>query len=203
MKISLQVPRPHGRGVAWTVACVLAIVGCSRQPGDGAAAVEAAPTRTQAPAPIAGNGLSAPVSGDAQALGVLEVLDENGIALARQAMQRSPVGPMASFAQEMTQRHEQMLARTRALSPQSSEQSAALRARGQAAAASIDLEDGADAYRNAFMGTVAADYGDAVRIIDTELLPAARSEATRAHLQEARRLFAQGYEQARAAASSR
>lgn len=190
-------------GCAWlAVACALSVAACSRPGGE---ASRTAPTQASAPspAPIAGSGLSPPVQGDAQVLGVLQVLDENEIALAQQAMQRKLGGSSAEFAQAMAQRHEQMLARTRELSPQSSEQASALRARGEATVASLKLEDDLNAYRNAFLASAAADYSDALRIIDAELLPVVRADAVRVHVQETRRQFAQGYEQAQAAVSTR
>lgn len=190
------------RGRLLAIGCAAALAACSG-PGDTGSRTASAQSPGPARAPIAGNGLSEPLRGDAQVLGVLEVLDENAIAQARQALQHSPQGPTGQFARDMLQRHEQMLARTRALSPQRSEQGAALRARGEATVASLRLESDPNAYRNALMASVAADYADALRIIDAELLPAARGEPVRAHVQEARRLFAQGYELAQAAASTR
>jgi|GEM_PF-1007999 len=182
--------------------CALSLAACSG-PGGEASRTAAAESPAARPAPIAGSGLSPPVQGDAQVLGVLQVLDENEIDLARQALQRELGGSSAEFALAMQQRHEQMLARTRALSPQPSEQANALRARGEATAASLKLEDDLNAYRNAFLASAAADYADALRIIDAELLPVVREDPIRVHVQEARRLFAQGYEQAQAAASTR
>jgi len=184
------------------MACVLWLAACSG-PGGEASRTASAESSAARPAPIAGSGLSPPVQGDAQVLGVLQVMDENEIALARQASQRNLGGASAEFALAMQQRHEQMLASTRALSPQPSEQANALRARGEATVASLKLEDDLNAYRNAFLASAAADYADALRIIDAELLPVVHAEPVRVHVQETRRLFAQGYEQAQAAASTR
>lgn len=190
------------RGCLLGACLLLSLAACS---GPGGEASRTAPDTSPQPtaAPVGGAGLAAPVSGDAQALGVLQVLDENEIALAGQALDRQVGGSTAAFAREMLQRHGETLARTQRLSPQESEQSAALRARGQAATAALQLEEDPNAYRNAFVAAANVDYADALRIIDAELLPAVQDPSVRAHVQEVRRLFATGYERAQAAASSR
>ncbi|HEY0333731.1 MAG TPA: hypothetical protein VGC74_08485 [Stenotrophomonas sp.] len=189
-------------GRVLAVGGLLGLVACSG-PGGDASRTASAESPATTPAPVTGGGLAGPVKGDAQALGVLQALDENEIDLANAALERDIGGSTATFAQTMAQRHGESLARTRELSPQQSEQSNAVRARGQARAASLKLEDDLNSYRNAFLASANADYADALRTIDAELLPAVQGDAARAHVQEVRRLFAEGYERAQAAASTR
>lgn len=175
---------------AWTVACLaLACGACGPSPAPSAAArIEGIAANTH------------PVSGDAQALGVLAAVDESEAALARQALGRQVDPHLAAFANTMLHHHQQALAQTRALGAATSERADDLLARGRATTAAVQLsDDTAASYRHAFFATAAADYADALAVVDRELLPVARTANTRAYLADARRRLAQRHALAEAA----
>jgi len=186
--------------VAALIAALL--VGCG---GPGSEASRTAPQVAAVPRPaeIAGGGLGTPVQGDAQVLGMLAAFEQNEIDLARQAIARKLGGGSDEFARQMLQDHERALADVQQRSPQDSEQSRAFRARGQATTASVGMEEDLNAYRNAFLKAAAADYGDALKLMDAEWLPAAQSEQTRTYLTGVRKRLAHDFERAQAAVSTR
>lgn len=178
------------------------LAGCG---GPGSDASRTAPqvAPTPRPASIPGAGLGAPVQGDAQVLGMLAAFEQNEIDLARQALERHLGGDGEDFAKQMLRDHERALADVQQLSPEQSEQSAALRARGQARVASVGMEEDLNAYRNAFLKATVADYSDALKLMDAQWLPVAQSEQTRAYLAGARKRLAHAYERAQAVVSTR
>lgn len=178
------------------------LAGCG---GPGSEASRTAPqvSPTARPASISGAGLGTPVQGDAQVLGMLAAFEQNEIDLARQAIARQLGGGSDAFARQMLQDHERALADVQQHAPQDSEQSRALRARGEATTASVGMEDDLNAYRNAFLKAAAADYGDALKLMDAEWLPAAQSEQTRTYLTGVLKRLAHDFERAQAAVSTR
>lgn len=82
-----------------------------------------------------------------------------------------------------------------------------MRAKGKAAVEALSktltLPDGKDAYRNAFMRTMVIDHGDTIKIIDSELLPAAESAPVKQDLEQTRRVVSAHFERAHAVSSSR
>lgn len=173
--------------------------------GPGSEASRTAPevASTPHPASVSGAGLSEPVKGDARVLGMLAAFEQNEIDLAEQAIARKLGGGSDDFARQMLRDHQRALADVQARSPQESEQSHALRARGQATTASVGMEDDLNAYRNAFLKAAAADYADALKMMDAEWLPAASSEDTRTYLTGVRGRLAHDFERAQAAISTR
>ncbi|OUL25919.1 hypothetical protein BV378_14385 [Nostoc sp. RF31YmG] len=173
--------------------------------GPGSETSRTAPQVASAPrtAPITGAGLGEPLQGDAQVLGVLAAFEQNEIELARQAIARGVGGHSEDFARGMLRDHERALAEVQQRGAQESEQSRAYRARGQATTASAGMEDDANSYRNAFLKAATADYGDALKAMDTQWLPAAQSDDTRTYLTATRRRLAEAFERAQAAVSTR
>jgi len=90
----------------------------------------------------------------------------------------------------MLHEHEQALSQTHARAPAESDLAQAVLARGEATMASVQLEEDPHAYRHAFLATAAADYADALAIVDQALLPVAQTPAARAYLTDARRRLA-------------
>lgn len=134
---------------------------------------------------------------------MLAAFEQNEIDLARQALDRHLGGDAENFARAMLQDHERALADVQQHSPAASEQSAALRARGQARVASVGMEEDLNAYRNAFLKATVADYSDALKLMDAQWLPVAKGEQTRAYLAGARKRLAHAYERAQAVVSTR
>ncbi|KQR12711.1 DUF4142 domain-containing protein [Xanthomonas nasturtii] len=192
--------------VAASLLAMLTLTACDRPGGDTsrtAPAVSPEPTA----APVSGSGATELAKGDGGALGVLAAIDENEIALAKQAIEQDLGGATGEFAQQMLHDHEANLEKTKALGAKDSPRADALHAKGKAAVEALSktltLPDGKDAYRNAFMRTMVIDHGDTIKIIDSELLPAAESAPVKQHLEETRRVVSAHFERAHAVSSSR
>ncbi|PKV11425.1 DUF4142 domain-containing protein [Xanthomonas prunicola] len=185
---------------------MLSLTACDRPGGDAsrtAPAVSPEPTA----APVSGSGATELAKGDGAVLGVLAAIDENEIALAKQAIEQDLGGATGDFAQQMLHDHEANLEKTKSLGAAESPRAEAMRAKGKAAVEALSktltLPDGKDAYRNAFMRTMVIDHGDTIKIIDSELLPAAESAPVKQHLEETRRVVSAHFERAHAVSSSK
>ncbi|SMQ93584.1 DUF4142 domain-containing protein [Xanthomonas fragariae] len=185
---------------------MLTLTACDRPGGDASRTAPSVSPEPK-PAPISGNGATELAKGDGGALGVLAAIDENEIALAKQAIDQDLGGTTAEFAQQMLHDHEANLEKTKALGATNSPRADAMRAKGKAAVEALSktstLPDGKDAYRNGFMRNMVMDHGDALKIIDSELLPAAESAPVKQHLEETRRVVAALFERAHAVSSSK
>ncbi|WIX06415.1 DUF4142 domain-containing protein [Xanthomonas oryzae] len=185
---------------------MLSLTACDRPGGDAsrtAPAVSPEPTA----APVSGSGATELAKGDGAVLGVLAAIDENEIALAKQAIEQDLGGATGDFAQQMLHDQEANLERTKSLGAAESPRAQAMHAKGKGAVEALSktltLPDGKDAYRNAFMRTMVIDHGDTIKIIDSELLPAAESAPVKQHLEETRRVVSAHFERAHAVSSSR
>ncbi|MCE4370847.1 DUF4142 domain-containing protein [Xanthomonas hortorum] len=192
--------------VATSLFAMLTLTACDRPGGDAsrtAPAVSPEPTA----APVSGTGAAELAKGDGAVLGVLAALDENEIALAKQAIAQDMGGATDAFARQMLHDHEANLEKCKALGATGSARADAMRAKGKASADALSqtltLPDGKDAYRNGFMRTMVIDHGDTIKIIDSELLPAAESAAVKQHLEESRRVVSAHFERAHAVSSSK
>ncbi|MFA4060410.1 DUF4142 domain-containing protein [Xanthomonas perforans] len=185
---------------------MLSLTACDRPGGDAsrtAPAVSPEPTA----APVSGSGATELAKGDGAVLGVLAAIDDNEIALANQAIEQDLGGATGEFAQQMLHDHEANLEKTKSLGATESPRAQAVRAKGKAAVEALSktltLPDGKDAYRNAFMRNMVIDHGDTIKIIDSELLPAAESAPVKQHLEETRRVVSAHFERAHAVSSSK
>ncbi|OQP81010.1 hypothetical protein IA54_021475 [Xanthomonas phaseoli pv. syngonii LMG 9055] len=185
---------------------MLSLTACDRPGGDAsrtAPAVSPEPTA----APVSGSGATELAKGDGAVLGVLAAIDNNEIALAKQAIEQDLGGATGEFAQQMLHDHEANLEKTKSLGASESPRAQAIRAKGKAAVEALSktltLPDGKDAYRNAFMRTMVIDHGDTIKIIDSELLPAAESAPVKQHLEETRRVVSAHFERDHAVSSSK
>ncbi|APP00931.1 DUF4142 domain-containing protein [Xanthomonas perforans] len=185
---------------------MLSLTACDRPGGDAsrtAPAVSPEPTA----APVSGSGATELAKGDGAVLGVLAAIDDNEIALANQAIEQDLGGATGEFAQQMLHDHEANLEKTKSLGATESPRAQAIRAKGKAAVEALSktltLPDGKDAYRNAFMRNMVIDHGDTIKIIDSELLPAAESAPVKQHLEETRRVVSAHFERAHAVSSSK
>ncbi|MFA0924454.1 DUF4142 domain-containing protein [Xanthomonas fragariae] len=192
--------------VAASLLAIVTLTACDRPGGDAsrtAPSVSPEPT----PAPISGSGATELAKGDGGALGVLAAIDENEIALAKQAIDQDLGGTTAEFAQQMLHDHEANLEKTKALGATNSPRADAMRAKGKAAVEALSktltLPDGKDAYRNGFMRNMVMDHGDTIKILDSELLPAAESAPVKQYLEQTRRVVAVHFERAHAVSSSK
>ncbi|WP_258522630.1 DUF4142 domain-containing protein, partial [Xanthomonas oryzae] len=154
-----------------------------------------------------GGGVQSFPKGDGAVLGVLAAIDENEIALAKQAIEQDLGGATGDVAQQMLHDQEANLEQTKSLGAAESPRAQAMRAKGKAAVEALSktltLPDGKDAYRNAFMRTMVIDHGDTIKIIDSELLPAAESAPVKQDLEQTRRVVSAHFERAHAVSSSR
>ncbi|MGV7195521.1 DUF4142 domain-containing protein [Xanthomonas axonopodis] len=191
---------------AASLLAMLTLTACDRPGGDAsrtAPAVSPEPTA----APLSGSGATELAKGDGAVLGVLAAIDENEIALAKQAIGQDLGGSTGPFAEQMLHDHQANLEKTRALGAKDSPRADAVRAKGKAAVEALEktltLPDGKDAYRNAFMRNMVIDHGDTIKILDSELLPAAESAPVKQHLEETRRVVSAHFERAHAVSSSK
>ncbi len=201
MMAAASRPTPRRFGAVLAIACGCASTGCGAS-GDAsrtAPAVSPAPV----PAPAGGTGLAPVARGDAAVLGVLAAMDENEIALARHGLARRLDGATGDFARQMLLAHQHDLEKARAMGAADSDAAAAMRARGNATLAALDAQTEENPYRNAFMAAMASEHAAALKTLDAELIPGARSEAVRRHLLGVRRAVAEHYERAQAVSASR
>ncbi len=139
-------------------------------------------------------------------LGVLAAIDENEIALAKQAIEQDLGGATGDVAQQMLHDQEANLEQTKSLgAAEPACPSYARQGQGGSGSAvqNADLARWQDAYRNAFMRTMVIDHGDTIKIIDSELLPAAESAPVKQDLEQTRRVVSAHFERAHAVSSSR
>lgn len=184
----------------------LTLTACDRPGGDAsrtAPAVSPEPTV----APVSGSVVTELAKGDSAVLGVLAAIDENEMALAKQAIEQRLGGATDEFAQQMLRDADANLEKTKSLGAADSPRAEAMRSKGRAAVEALSktltLPDGKDAYRNAFMRNMVIDHGDTLKIIDSELLPAAESAPVKQHLEQTRRVVSAHFERAHAVSSSR
>src|SRR5690606_29564460 len=117
----------------------------------------------------------------------------------RQAKSRNVDGAELEYANMMETAHSQNLEATRALMAADAAEPAAvadLKAKGQAELDRLGALQG-DEYEDAYIGAMVAGHQDALAMLDTRLIPAARDEAVRRHLQATRDQVAAHLEQAR------
>lgn len=196
--------RSSSQPLRWVgaLAVVLSLGACGG-PGDEASRTAPAVSPAPTPAPTGGTGLTAPASSDASVLGALVAIDQNMIDLSQDAIARHVGGGTEDFAREMAQAYQADLEKARTLGAGGGAQAQALRARGQGALHGISQEDEENPYRNAFLAAITLEHANALKLLDAELIPGAKSDEVRAYLSGARKSIAERYERAQAESSTR
>src|SRR5690606_16878822 len=189
--------------ICLAAALAMALAGCNRDrtPADGDAMSTPAPetTPTTATGPDTAGMDNASTGAQQEALGLLAAVDEHEVAAAQQAKSKDVDGAELEYANMMEAAHSQNLAATRALMIADAAEPAAvadLKAKGQAELDRLGALQG-DEYEDAYIDAMVAGHQDALAMLDSRLIPAARDAAVRQHLQSTREQVAAHLEQAR------
>lgn len=192
--------------ICLAAALAMALAGCNRDRApdadDAMSTPPAATTPTDGTYPDAnapGTDMPAADTGQQEALGLLAAVDEHEIAAAQQAKSKNVDGAELDYANMMESAHSQNLAATRALMMADAAEPAAvadLKAKGQAELDRLGALQG-DEYEDAYIDAMVAGHQDALAMLDSRLIPAARDAAVRQHLQSTREQVAAHLEQAR------
>ncbi|MCW0448267.1 DUF4142 domain-containing protein [Xanthomonas sacchari] len=181
----------------------VALSGCGK-PGDQASRTAPATSPEPTAAPVGGESGRAPIGGDASAKAMLQVLEGNVVALSKQALSRNVSETVADFAREtIAVHHDADPATAGKGGPGDAEKIDAQVAKGRAQLQALGDEKDDSAYMNAYAAAMVRQYSDALSVIDAELVPAAKEDATRQELQQARKRIAEQLERAQALASAR
>ncbi len=161
-------------------------MGASSAPGSPAAAPsDTAPGRAQQGAQTA-----EPLT-DAQILGVVNAVDDHEIDAATKAMKKKLSTEVAAYAKMLKEQHAKNkettknLAKVQKLKAASSPVADSLRAKGKAADKDMAALKGAE-FEKAYVDAMVNGHSEVLALLDTELIPAAASEAVKSHLTEFR-----------------
>lgn len=162
---------------------------------DAAAARDAAPSGAQTapatapttPADTAPDAMAADARpDDGVALGWLAAVDEHEIAAAKQAKEKGVTGEVRDYADMMETQHGENLEQTKALgTPGDTPEIQAMKTKGEADLRTLGQGSGAD-YARAYIKAMVDGHQEALGLIDDKMLPAASSEAVKAHLSKTR-----------------
>lgn len=168
-----------------SVLTVALAAGCDRKPADEDttpaavtapdAAASTPPVAEQAPAP-------APVDGDALALGLLQALNGNEIAAAKQAEEKKVSAPVLQYAQMMEKDHgdNQMKAASLGMAA-STDEVQAMKDKGKAELDELGTKSGQD-YETAYVDAMVKGHTDALALIDGRLQSLASTGPVKDHL---------------------
>ena len=134
--------------------------------------------------------------GDGEVLGLLSAINTHQIAAADQALAHDLSGPVSDFASMMKREHSENDARTRALGALAETEAV----RAQNVKGSSDLEmlgTHTEDYEKAYVDAMVDGHTEALKLIDSKLLPAASGDAVKAHLSRTRAGVAQHLDDAR------
>jgi putative membrane protein len=138
--------------------------------------------------------------GQDEALALLAAINEHEMAAAEQARSKGVDGEELAFADLMYREHSKNLAETQALAPgapDSSVQVAQQRAKGKAELDRLAGLEG-NAYEEAYIDAMVTGHDEALKLLDTRVLPAAQDDAVKRHLTTTREHVAAHLEKARA-----
>lgn len=127
----------------------------------------------------------------AEALALLNVVNDHEVKTAEQAKSKKVTGDVAAYADQMKAEHTKNMADTKALldknggAPADTPAITEMKSKGDAETQQLAALDG-EAYAKAYIDAMVADHTDALNKLDTMLIPAATDEAVKKHLQTTR-----------------
>lgn len=136
----------------------------------------------------------------ADALALLVAINEHEIAAAEQARSKGVDGDTRAFADLMHSEHGKNLAETQALAPaapDSSPQVKQQRDKGEAELDTMGKLEG-DAYEEAYADAMVKGHDEALKMLDTQLIPSAQDDAVKRHFNTTREHVAAHLEKAKA-----
>lgn len=143
-------------------------------------------------------GMQGAVQDEAAALGVLNAINEHEIAASEQALAKNVSGEVADYARMMIEQHTENRTRTTALGANADAAPAqAKRQQGEQQLSTLDQQQG-DAYSRAYVDAMVKGHGEALAMLDDQLIPAAEREEVRQHLATTREHVATHLEKAQA-----
>lgn len=179
---------------------LLALSACRGEPQAPAATDD--PGAAPAAAPVPADPLSPPPAiNDAPAtagspaqravLGLLNAINDHEIAAGQQALSKGVQGRVADFARLMVDQHAENRQKTDALGADTaSPEAAAQREAGRKELDELATKNGAE-YQAAYVDAMVKGHAEALEALDTRIIPAAESEAAKAHLAETRQHVAE------------
>jgi putative membrane protein len=131
------------------------------------------------------------------ALGVLSAINTSEIDAGNLALQKQVTGPVREYATRMVKEHGENNRKVALLEPDLAAAPAkAQMAKGQQELATLKALDGA-AFAQAYVAAMVKDHTEALRALDTQLIPAASTPAVVTHLQTTRHHVADHLEAAK------
>lgn len=164
-------------------------MGASSAPGSPATTPSASPSA--APGQAQQGAQTAQPLTDGQILGVVNAVDEHEIDAANKAMKKKLSTEVGAFAKMLKEQHTmnkettKKLAKAQKLKAASSPVADSLRAKGKASEKAMAGKSGAE-YEKAYVDAMVDGHTEVLAILDTQLIPAASSEAVKSHLTEFR-----------------
>jgi len=136
-------------------------------------------------------------SNDSLALGLLGAVNQNEIAVAKQAMDKGVSGSVLAYAQKMDKEHSDNLAKTRSLGPLAdASEVKTLQDKGKSELDALGKKTGKD-YEAAYVQAMVKDHTEALSLIDDRLLGLAVAEPVTQHLTETRKHVAMHLDEAK------
>ena len=139
----------------------------------------------------------------AEALTLLNVVNDHEVKTAEQAKSKKVKGDVAAYADMMKAEHSKNMADTKALldknggAPADSAAVTEMKSKGDAETAQLAALEG-DAYEKAYIDAMVAGHQDVLNRLDSMLIPAATDDAVKQHLQATRDHVQQHLDKAKA-----
>lgn len=195
-----------GSLAAVAAAALVALAGCGAHDGASSAdAAAAGPSRTAAmdpsaphadgpvPPPSLADGAppSAGSAAERSALGALNAVNDHEIAAGQQALSKGVQGRVADYAKMMIDEHSESRQRTAALGADTgSADAGAQRDKGRQELDMLGASNGKE-YEIAYIDAMVRGHAEALEALDVRFIPAAETEAAKAHLVQTRERVAQ------------
>ena len=169
------------------------LTACTRN-DDGRAVATDAGVPPAAPTPAAPDSgppagvaeASVPEQGDPVALGMLVAVNEHEIAAAKLAQEKKVSAAVLGFSKLMVAQHTENLQKTLDLgAPANTPEIQAMKDKSAQELQVLGSETGKN-FERAYMDAMVSGHKEALMLIDTKMVPAASSDAVRAHLSDTR-----------------
>ncbi|MBB4126444.1 putative membrane protein [Xanthomonas translucens] len=183
--VSLAVMMALGAGAAQAQSDVS---GQSGSPATGSAHQVDPPTAASSAAgtPTSSAGARSPALDEKQALGVLAAINTAEVNAGNLALQKQVKGPVRDYASQMIKEHSDNNAKIAPWSPDRSAAPAEKQTKkAQAEAKKLQQLDG-DTFAQAYVAAMVKDHQEALKMLDSALIPAAKTPQVAEHLRTTR-----------------
>lgn len=153
---------------------------------DPAAMQQNTPSTTASPASTSMQGARSAALNEKQALGVLSAINTSEIGAGNLALQKQVKGPVRDYAMQMVKEHSDNNAKIAPWAPDTKAAPAQQQMqKGKAEAGKLQALDG-DRFEQAYVAAMVKDHQAALQMLDSTLIPAAKTPEVAAHLRTTR-----------------